>query len=220
MRSAMVSAPDRAWVSQPEEPVRPLRSDSLRNRIAVVDALLDLFRQGELQPSSNQIAERAGISPRSLFRYFDDIDDLVHAAIARHLEACWPLLPIDTTPEAPLTERIEALVDQRQRLFEHIAPVATATRLRAPFQPVIAAQLARGRAYLRQQIVQLFAAELAEASRTSSTNVLAIADVLVSFESYQLLRLDQGLSATDIHAALRNALFQIFRLPVHDEERT
>ena len=42
------------------------------NREAVVDALLSLYDEGNLRPGTDRIAERAGISPRSLFRYFDD----------------------------------------------------------------------------------------------------------------------------------------------------
>ena len=47
-----------------------------RNRLAVVDAMLELYVEGNLDPSSDEIAERAGLSPRSLFRYFEDLDDL------------------------------------------------------------------------------------------------------------------------------------------------
>ena len=53
---------------------RRLRRD--RNRTAVVDALLDLYGESNLRPSTAEIAERAGLSHRSLFRYFDDFEDL------------------------------------------------------------------------------------------------------------------------------------------------
>ena len=57
-----------------------------RNRLAVVDAILALFSEGNFEPTSDQIAERAGLSPRSLFRYFDDLEDLNRVAIARQFE--------------------------------------------------------------------------------------------------------------------------------------
>ena len=40
---------------------RQLRRE--RNREAVVEALLDLYRDGNLQPSSEEIAARSGLSP-------------------------------------------------------------------------------------------------------------------------------------------------------------
>ena len=39
-----------------------------RNRDAVIEALLDLFGEGNLQPSTDEIAVRSGVSARSLFR--------------------------------------------------------------------------------------------------------------------------------------------------------
>ena len=105
-----------------------------RNRLAVVDAMLALYALGNLDPSSDQIAERARLSPRSLFRYFDDIDELVRVAVARHHERVLPLAELDTTTSAPLDERVRRLVVQRLRLFDGIASVGIVSRLRAPFQ--------------------------------------------------------------------------------------
>ena len=79
-----------------------------RNRLAVVDALLDLYREGNLRPGTDEIATRAGLSPRSLFRYFDDVDDLTGAAVARQLARARDLLPIAATPGAPFAERVTA----------------------------------------------------------------------------------------------------------------
>jgi TetR/AcrR family transcriptional regulator, regulator of autoinduction and epiphytic fitness len=176
-----------------------------RNRDAVVDAMLALHREGRLNPSSDEIAQRAGLSPRSLFRYFTDIDDLCRAAIARQQERITPLTAIDVAPEAPLVERIDALVRVRCRLFEETTGTATVARLRAPSQPLIADQLQQARTYFRQQVRRLFAAELA-ALGPAAPAALAAADVLASFESYQLLRRDQGLTIDDTAAALGRAL--------------
>ena len=59
-------------------PARPdgRRASRERNRIAVVDALLDLYAEGNLRPGAGEVARRAGLSRRSVFRYFDDLDDL------------------------------------------------------------------------------------------------------------------------------------------------
>ncbi len=172
-----------------------------QNREAVLDALLELFRAGNYQPSSNVIAERAGLSPRSLFRYFDDIDDLNHAAIDRQLAAARPLLDIGVDPAAALGDRIDRLVDARTRLFETIAPAARAARVCAPSHPVVAAQLHEGRSYLRQQLARLFASELG-----NEGILLPALDALCSFESFELLRHDQRLSRATTKSALIAAL--------------
>ena len=176
-----------------------------RNRLAVVDAMLALYATGNLEPSSDQIAQRAGLSPRSLFRYFDDLDDLVRVAVARHYERLLPLVDLDTTT-APLADRVARLVDQRLRLFEAIASVGTVARLRAPFQPLIAAELATARRYWREQIRKLFAAELRQLGNPVAPQVVASIDVLTSYEAVQLMRDDQQLSAPAIAAALVHSI--------------
>jgi AcrR family transcriptional regulator len=177
-----------------------------RNRLAVVDALLALYRRGNLRPSSAEIAEQAGLSPRSLFRYFDDVDDLCRAAVARQEHEALPLLAVDAVPGDPLAARISALVDQRLRLYAAIAPAAAVSRIEAPFQPALADELGRSRAYLRRQLRLLFAPELRSMAHEDADAALAAADVLCSFESYQLLRHAQGLSPARAGAALRAAL--------------
>lgn len=184
-----------------------------RNRDAVVDAMLELYREGLLKPSSDQIAARAGLSPRSLFRYFDDIDDLCRAAIARHLERIRPVLAVRAAPDAPLAERIDALAEQRLKLFEAIGAVGVVSRLRAPFEPVIEAQLREARAYLRRQVRSVLAPEL-DALGEGSTAALAALDVVCSFESHQLLRFDQRLSKAKTKAVVVAAMTAMVQPPV------
>src|SRR5688572_3779614 len=139
-----------------------------RNRDAVVDALLSLFRDGELAPSAEDVAARAGLSPRSLFRYFDDVDDLSRAAIARQLERVAPLLAAAPDSSAALDARIASFIELRLRLFDAMGAVGVVSRLRAPFHSAVAAELARGRAHLRQQIKDVFATELTGPRRAST----------------------------------------------------
>jgi AcrR family transcriptional regulator len=185
---------------------RVFRSDSKRNRDAVVDALLGLYREGNLAPGSSEIAERAGISARSLFRYFDDVDDLARAAISSQQSRVIPLLAIDVAADAPRERRIEAVVQQRVALFDAIASVGLVSRMKAPFQPLVAAELTQSRAFLRRQLKRLFAPELNAMAAPRASLVLAAADVVCSFESYHLLRSDQMLSRTKTAAAIGEAL--------------
>jgi len=197
--------------AEPETDGRRLRRD--RNRTAVVDALLVLYREGNLRPSSAEIAERAGLSPRSLFRYFDDVDDLCRAAVDRQLELARPLLALDVTANAPLDERITALASQRLRLFEAVAPAATVLRLAAPFQPPLREQLAQSRALLRSQVAHILAPELA-ALDGGRRSLLAAVDVLCSFETHQLLRNEQRLSKEETARVLVGALRALLAAPV------
>ena len=180
-----------------------------RNRETVVDAMLSLYRDGRLAPSSDEIAERAGLSPRSLFRYFDDIDDLVRTAIDRHLERVRPTWPLKIDPAEPVEQRIKSLVAQRLKMFDAMSFVGVISRIRAPFQPIVAEQLTEIRAFLRNQIRELLAPELELLDAATAANVLGAIDVLCSFESYQLLRLDQGFGRARAGAVMTDALTRL-----------
>jgi len=158
-----------------------------RNRDTVVEALLDLYAEGKLSPSTEEIAARSGLSPRSLFRYFDDVGDLTRTAMIRQTDRILPMVEIHSEPEAGRTAKIAAVVDQRFRLFDQFANVATVSRLRAPFQPVLAEMLTRNRTFLRTQLERLFAPELAAMDEDHRGSALSAMDILTSFESYDLL---------------------------------
>jgi AcrR family transcriptional regulator len=166
-----------------------------RNRETVVDALLELFTEGELSPSVAAVAERSGVSLRSVFRYFDDLDEMGRIAIERHTENVQHLFELPRIGEGSREDRIGALVSHRLRLYEAVAPIVRATILRAPFQPVIAENVARRRRYLRGQVEQQFAPELDRLATADRFAVAAAVDVLTSFETAELLFVDRGLSA-------------------------
>ena len=179
-----------------------------QNREAVVEALVDLYREGRYDPSAAEVAERAGLSPRSLFRYFDDADDLTRAAIEHHHRLARPLLRIDAAPTDPLAHRIERLVEARLELWSAVAPSARVGRMKAPVSALLADELRRNRRLLRRQIEDLFAGELAERPW-----LLGPLDVLCSFESVELLLHDHRLSRARASAALLETLGTLLAPP-------
>jgi TetR/AcrR family transcriptional regulator, regulator of autoinduction and epiphytic fitness len=186
---------------------RNLRRD--RNRDAVVTALLELYREGNLGPSADGIAERAGISVRSLFRYFEDVEGLVRAAIARQQEHLAPLYALDAPPELPLAERVERFVAARVTLLEGMGEVGRVARAVAVRQPLILAELARIRGTLRRQLTGVFAAELAALPAVTRRATVAAADVVTSWEAFDLMHNDQGLRPDEVAAAMRAALLRL-----------
>jgi len=173
-----------------------------QNREAVLDALVELFDEGDYTPGTTKIAERAGISPRSLFRYFDDVDDLHRAAIERSRLTAAPLAVIDIDPAAPTAQKVASFVEARVRLHEAVGNAERATRLSAHRHDVIAAQLRDGRAFFRKQARDVFAPELA----SNDADLLPAIDALTSIETYDLYRTTHGLSRARATTALVTAL--------------
>jgi AcrR family transcriptional regulator len=177
-----------------------------RNRAAVVEALLDLYRQGQLAPSADAIARQAGVSPRSLFRYFDDLDALIREAVRQQKAHLAPKMAFEVDPGLPFDERLAQLVAARLDLYEAMGAVARVARRVAHQQPPVADELGRIRAVLRDQVAEAFAPELAARRGGAGAEALAAADVLISWEAVDLLRSIHGLDRTGIAAALVTGL--------------
>src|SRR5688500_928843 len=144
-------------------------------------------------PSADEIAARAGVPARSIFRYFADVDDLASEAVARQQEHLAPLLVLDLDADAPLGERIAAFVAARVRVLSAMGEVGRVARIRSVQQPVVARGLARIRHALRDQVSVVLGPALADRPDAERSALLAAADVLCSWEAHDLMRHDQGL---------------------------
>lgn len=168
-----------------------------RNRDLVLDAVLELFAEGALEPETAMVAERSGVSLRSMYRYFDSTDALMRAAIARNLEKVQPLFEIEHLGEGPLPERIERMVDGRFRLFEEIAPMMRATLQRAPANDLLRQNLDRNLRAMRRQVDQMFAPELERTGEPARRETAGGLDILLGFQSFEHLRHTRGLSGAE-----------------------
>lgn len=172
-----------------------------RNRAAVITALLAIIREGDLQPGAAEIADRAGVSHRSIFRYFDDLDDLVRTAIAHAFSEAGPMAAIPEIAVGSLDERISAYVDSRVSLFEDVDGTMQLAHMRAPTIPSINEAIATIAEVFRAQIAEHFAVELDAVSEDDRPLVVDGVLTLTSYESFSThLRLLHS-DATRIRAA-------------------
>lgn len=197
---------DLASSSKPVDALDGRRARRDRNRGAVVDALLQCYDEGLLKPSVADIAERSGVSHRSVFRYFDDMEELTRLAIARGHERYDPLYKIHEIGKGPLSLRIERVIDQRISLFQTMAGPARVARLTSPFRAAVQSDLIRIRLLLRSQLAKQFSPELEQQDPAIASMTLASLDVICSFESYELLRNDQNLSTDRIAETLAETI--------------
>jgi len=177
-----------------------------RNRDAVLDAVLDMFAEGRFEPGAAEVAARSGVSPRSVFRYFEDRDALVRAAMARHLERVAPLIDVPDPGEGPLDERIERLVAHRLRLYAAVAATARAAEVRAYTAAVIRDQLDRARRRSGAEVEAMFAPEMAGRPEAERRAVLAAVDTLLQFSGLEHLHVRSGLDLDTVHDVLVRAV--------------
>lgn len=158
-----------------------------RNRLEIVDALLEMIREGAIDASAAEVAGRAGLSERSLFRYFDDVNDLYGEVCAVQFSRIQPRGHIRSFATGSTPDKVAAFVDQRLSLHKAIDRVGVAARAHAHRNPVIAKQLVDARRMLREQIEVHFAAELKKLDETHRRAAIATIDLCTTYESIELL---------------------------------
>lgn len=130
-----------------------------RTRSGIVQALLDLLNDGVLAPTAAQIADRAGVSVRSVFQHFDDLETLYAAVGARVTEQLAELVrPVDMALGP--AERVVAFCQQRGRINEALTPTLRAAVVHAPGSPTINSQFQAGHDFVAARLAEAFAPEL------------------------------------------------------------
>lgn len=177
----------------------------VRSREAIVAALMDLVGRGILQPTVQQVAERAGVGVRSVFRHFSEMETLYRAMDARLEAEARPLIT-STERGGSLDDRIAALVRQRAAFFERIAPYKRSgnlVRWRSPFLQERHVNLHR---LLRGDLMRWFP-ELAGAPAA----LVEAVDLATSFEAWERLRFDRQLGTKAATAAVEAAVLALLR---------
>lgn len=166
------------------------------NRRRIVEAFTALIAEGDVGPTAEQVAARAGVGLRTVFRHFDDMEQL-YREIAAVVEATiWPMV------KRPFRShdwrgRLDELVDRRAEVYEHIMPfkiAAVANAHRSPFMKGRQALFARRQRELLVDVVPELTA--------LPGPLLQALDIMLSFEAWAGLRRERGLKPDAARAAI------------------
>jgi AcrR family transcriptional regulator len=193
-----------------ETPVDGRNARRERGRQAVIDAVVQLLREGYAPPSTALVVERAGVSEATLYRYFDTITDLQFLATQRFLEQYSRLFEVPREGQGDLDQRIDRFVAARAELWGAIAPVAKLGRARAYDHPGMAELLAEARRNQAAQVARQFSVELAQLPPSAREDLVADAAVATSFEAWDFQRTDLGRTPAQVRRAWRTALRALF----------
>lgn len=183
---------------------RSLRS--VRSRRAVVEAFIDLLYEGVLQPTTQQVSDRSGVSPSTIFRLFEDLDGMYSEAFAVQSERVAHLL--ESIPSTgPLEDRISRLVRTRARLYEEVAPVRRFRARSVASYGGVWAGRSEDKDYFRDEVAGVFADELAGAPPETIESL----DAVTSWEMWERLRTVQGMSVAKARSTLESMALSILR---------
>jgi AcrR family transcriptional regulator len=180
---------------------RRRRSQDSRERI--VAAMLELIHSGEISPGAEQVAVRAQVGLRTVFRHFNDMDSL-YREMSKAIEAELRQIIDKPLDGADWRERLTNLIHRRALAFEKVGPYKRASDVHRHTSPVLQADHIRMVAILREILKAAVSPEIAR----DPIRFEAL-EVLMSFEAWNRMRRDQGLTAKRAAAVIEAAAFRL-----------
>ena len=159
---------------------RTLRGE--RNRQALLDAALEMLEEGNLAPSAQEIAERAGVGLRGVFRHFGDMEGLYVATEERLLKRGAARFA-GGNREGSFRERLLHAVEQHANAYEEECNVFLATQAQRWRSEHLRTSYERGNRQLRKDLED-WLPEL----KTLSAHRREAVDATASFEAWNRLR--------------------------------
>lgn len=178
---------------------RRLRSEASRRRI--VEAMRNLIREGVLSPRAEEVAARADVGLRSVFRHFDDMESLFREIAEAMLIEVMPMISLPQ-PTGNTEEIIIEMIDRRAKLFDRIMPFRLAADVhvhRSPF-------LLEDRERMNEMLCKAMRSALPAGLRKDRIRMEAL-DAILSFDFWRRLRLDQQLSTTQTKRTIEMLAF-------------
>src|SRR5208282_2343280 len=157
------------------------------NRRRIVAAMLELVRAGAISPGAEEVAARAGLGLRTVFRHFDDMNSLYRemAEAMRH-----ELQPIVAAPFASRDWKgmLGEILDRRARLFERAMPFKDAADVHRHRSVFLRKDYERMRSEERAALAAALPAAL---KNNKNRKLFEALDLVLSFATWQHLRRDQ-----------------------------
>ncbi|MCR9193904.1 MAG: TetR/AcrR family transcriptional regulator [Hyphomonas sp.] len=177
---------------------RRRRSDRSRRRI--IEAMFDLISEGHMSPSAVDVAERAGVGLRTVFRHFEDMDSIYDEMTAELTEAVMPkfMAPYEA---ASWREHLMECVDRRADIYETVFPMRVCMMLRRFHSKFLGEQYERETKLARSALKSILPKQV-----TANRELFGAIEALLDFSTWRQLRQDQNRSVESAKASLRLAL--------------
>jgi TetR/AcrR family transcriptional regulator, regulator of autoinduction and epiphytic fitness len=184
------------------EPADGRNARSLRSRRAIVDAMRALHAEGDLRPTAPRVAERAGVSLRTVWQQFADMETLLVEANRRDDEILRSLLTqIDL--DQPLAARVRSFTGLRARVLEQMTPTWRAARIYEPFSEELQRNKVRTLAMAKKALEKVFAPELTELAGGKRQQLLDSLHAVSIWSFWESLRTELDLDPEQAEELLR-----------------
>jgi AcrR family transcriptional regulator len=183
------------------------RERSAASRRRILAAMVDLIEGGQPAPTAESVATRAGVSLRTVFRHFEEMEKLHLEIAALVFERVRPIL------ERPFESRkwpesLAESVARRAEFFEIMSPFKSAIDVHRHRSRAIAAQHRRITVMSRDLLAAAVPAHV-----HADRQLFELLSLLLSLETWQRLREQQGLSVADAQEAILRAARALAAIP-------
>ena len=166
------------------------------SRELIIRALLQLLAADDPLPSATQVAETAGVSLRTVYRHFNEMDAL-YREIAESMQASVLSALFEPAEAATWKGRLLELIERRIRVYEVILPIKISGDLRRFQSSYLMDDYRRHLSMEKRTLEFVLPAEV-----LADTNLARSIRLTTSFQSWRTLRKDQRLDAATAHGVL------------------
>lgn len=181
-------------------------SSPSERRTNAIDAFIDLVLERGDHPRPEEVAERAGVSIASLYRYFASLDELRRDAVTRVVQRFPELFDLSSVSGGDRGERIAGFVAARLALHETLHPLQLLPAAMGHADPSAAAHVDETRRALADQVRRHFGPELQTLSPARRDDTVVAITTLASVESWQHFRRSHGRTQAQTRRAWSSAL--------------
>jgi AcrR family transcriptional regulator len=171
------------------------RRRSENSRAKIIEAMLSLVREGKIVPTAEEVAARADIGLRSVFRHFADMEMLRSEMVGQVAQTYMKWL----TPYEgdDWRDQLKQLISRRASAYEETLPFKRAAEVRRLKSSAIGSEFDRINALMRSRLKSVLPEEF-----TSQPILFETLDLALSVDAWQRLREDQKLSVEDARTAV------------------
>lgn len=180
------------------------RARGMRTRAAIIDSLLELVAEGDLSPTAQRIADGAGVSVRSVYQHFTDVEGLFTEAAEAAQEIAGDM-KVTIDPKVALNDRIDRFVAARAAVLEALLPFIRAARLVEPSSDILRKHRVKLEKDARDEVGRVFAPELSKAKGAARRQATIALDLLTTWSAWEHLR-DNNTSVRTARQIMRNGI--------------
>lgn len=173
------------------------RRRSEQSRAKIIEAMLSLVREGKIVPTAEEVAARADIGLRSVFRHFTDMEMLRREMVGQMAQSYMKWLALFEGDD--WRDQLKDLICRRASAYEETLPFKRAAEVRRYKSSVIGSEFDRINMLMRSRLQSVLPEEF-----TNQTILFEALDLALSVDAWQRLREGQSLSVEDARKAVYN----------------